>query len=171
MKKTDVSVETTVEDRLAGLKPSDLNDVEKQSALRLAMKVLAIKHRAGRPLTNPEATRNYLRLRLADYQNEVFGAVFLNNRHRIITVRELFQGTIDGASIHPRVVVQQALEANAAAMVFFHNHPSGVAEPSHADEAITRRLKDALALVDVRVLDHFVVSAGESVSFAECGLI
>jgi DNA repair protein RadC len=171
MKKTDVSVETTVEDRLAGLKPSDLNDVEKQSALRLAMKVLAIKHRAGRPLTNPEATRNYLRLRLADYQNEVFGAVFLNNRHRIITVRELFQGTIDGASIHPRVVVQQALSVNAAALVFYHNHPSGVAEPSHADEAITRRLRDALALVDVRVLDHFVVSAGESVSFAECGLI
>jgi DNA repair protein RadC len=171
MKKTDVSVETTVEDRLAGLKPSDLNDVEKQSALRLAMKVLAIKHRAGRPLTNPEATRNYLRLRLADYQNEVFGAVFLNNRHRIITVRELFQGTIDGASIHPRVVVQQALSVNAAALVFYHNHPSGVAEPSHADEAITRRLRDALALVDVRVLDHFVVSAGESVSFAESGLL
>jgi DNA repair protein RadC len=171
MKKTDVSVETTVEDRLAGLKPSDLNDVEKQSALRLAMKVLAIKHRAGRPLTNPAATRNYLRLRLADYQNEVFGAVFLNNRHRIITVRELFQGTIDGASIHPRVVVQQALSVNAAALVFYHNHPSGVAEPSHADEAITRRLRDALALVDVRVLDHFVVSAGESVSFAECGLL
>ena len=171
MKKTDVSVETTVEDRLAGLKPSDLNDVEKQSALRLAMKVLAIKHRAGRPLTNPEATRNYLRLRLADYQNEVFGAVFLNNRHRIITVRELFQGTIDGASIHPRVVVQQALSVNAAALVFYHNHPSGVAEPSHADEAITRRLRDALDLVDVRVLDHFVVSAGESVSFAESGLL
>jgi DNA repair protein RadC len=171
MNKTDVSVETTVEDRLAGLKPSDLNDVEKQSAVRLAMKVLAIKHRAGRPLSNPAATRNYLRLRLADYQNEVFGAVFLNNRHRIITVRELFQGTIDGASIHPRVVVQQALSVNAAALVFFHNHPSGVAEPSHADEAITRRLKDALALVDVRVLDHFVVSAGESVSFAESGLL
>jgi len=171
MTKTDVSVETTVEDRLSGLKPSDLNDVEKQSAVTLAMKVLAIKHRAGRPLSNPEATRNYLRLRLADYQNEVFGSVFLDNRHRIIAVRELFQGTIDGASIHPRVVVQQALSMNAGALVLFHNHPSGVAEPSHADEAITRRLKDALALVDVRVLDHFVVSAGESVSFAERGLI
>jgi DNA repair protein RadC len=108
---------------------------------------------------------------LADYRNEVFGSVFLDNRHRILALRELFQGTIDGASIHPRVVVQQALELNAAAMVFFHNHPSGVAEPSHADEAITRRLKDALALVDVRVLDHFVVAAGESVSFAEKGLI
>jgi DNA repair protein RadC len=171
MNDTDSSVTTVVEDRLTGLKPSDLSDVEKQSVVTLAMKVLAIKHRAGRPLGNPEATRNYLRLRLADYPNEVFGSLFLDNRHRLIAVRELFQGTIDGASIHPRVVVQQALEANAAAMVFFHNHPSGVAEPSHADEAITRRLKDALALVDVRVLDHFVVSAGESVSFAERGLI
>jgi DNA repair protein RadC len=83
----------------------------------------------------------------------------------------LFQGTIDGASIHPRVVVQQTLTMNAAALVLFHNHPSGVAEPSHADEAITRRLTEALALVDVRVLDHFVVSAGESVSFAQRGLI
>jgi len=171
MTKTHLSVETTVEDRLSGLKPSDLNEAEKQSVVTLAMKVLAIKHRAGRPLSDPEVTRNYLRLRLADYQNEVFGSVFLDNRHRIIAVRELFQGTIDGASIHPRVVVQQALSMNAGALVLFHNHPSGVAEPSHADEAITRRLKDALALVDVRVLDHFVVSAGESVSFAERGLI
>ena len=169
--KTEDSVVTAVDDRFTGLTPSDLNDVEKQSAVTLAMKVLAIKHRAGRLLSNPEETRNYLRLRLADYQNEVFGAVFLNNRHRIIAVRELFQGTIDGASIHPRVVVQQALSMNAAALVLFHNHPSGVAEPSHADEAITQRLKNALALVDVRVLDHFVVSAGESVSFAERGLL
>jgi len=171
MKKTDSSVETLVEDRLCDLKPADLNDVEKQSLITLAMKVLAIKHRAGRALSKPEETRNYLRLRLADYRNEVFGCLFLDNRHRIIAVRELFQGTIDGASVHPRVVVQQAMEVNAAAMVFFHNHPSGVAEPSRADEAITRRLKDALALVDVRVLDHFVVSAGESVSFAESGLL
>jgi DNA repair protein RadC len=101
----------------------------------------------------------------------VFGSLFLDNRHRVIAVRELFQGTIDGASVHPRVVVQQALEVNAAAMVFFHNHPSGVAEPSRADEMLTRRLSEALALVDVRVLDHFVVSGGESVSFAERGLI
>jgi DNA repair protein RadC len=97
--------------------------------------------------------------------------VYLDNRHRIIDVAELFHGTIDGASVHPRVVVQQALELNAAAIIFYHNHPSGVAEPSHADEAITRRLKEALALVDVRVLDHFVVTAGESVSFANRGLI
>jgi DNA repair protein RadC len=122
-------------------------------------------------LSKPDETRDFLRLRLADYRNEVFGCLFVDNRHRIIAVRELFQGTIDGASVYPRVVVQQAMEVNAAAVVFFHNHPSGVAEPSHADEAITRRLKDALALVDVRVLDHFVVSAGESVSFAERGLL
>ena len=170
MKKTDAS-EALVEDRLSGLKPADLNDVEKQSVITLAMKVLSIKHRAGRVLSKPDETRDFLRLRLADYRNEVFGCLFLDNRHRIIAVRELFQGTIDGASVYPRVVVQQAMEVNAAAMVFFHNHPSGVAEPSHADEAITRRLKDALALVDVRVLDHFVVSAGESVSFAERGLL
>jgi DNA repair protein RadC len=171
MKKTDASVEALVEDRLSGLKPADLNDVEKQSVITLAMKVLSIRHRAGRVLSKPDETRDFLRLRLADYRNEVFGCLFLDNRHRIIVVRELFQGTIDGASVYPRVVVQQAMEVNAAAVVFFHNHPSGVAEPSHADEAITRRLKDALALVDVRVLDHFVVSAGESVSFAERGLL
>ena len=171
MKKTGASVEALVEDRLSGLTPADLNDVEKQSVITLAMKVLSIKHRAGRVLSKPDETRDFLRLRLADYRNEVFGCLFLDNRHRIIAVRELFQGTIDGASVYPRVVVQQAMEVNAAAVVFFHNHPSGVAEPSHADEAITRRLKDALALVDVRVLDHFVVSAGESVSFAERGLL
>ena len=171
MKKTDASVEALVEDRLSGLKPADLNDVEKQSVITLAMKVLSIKHRAGRVLSKPDETRDFLRLRLADYRNEVFGCLFVDNRHRIIAVRELFQGTIDGASVYPRVVVQQAMEVNAAAVVFFHNHPSGVAEPSHADEAITRRLKDALALVDVRVLDHFVVSSGEAVSMAERGLI
>lgn len=171
MKKTDASVEALVEDRLSDLKPANLNDVEKQSVITLAMKVLSIKHRAGRVLSKPDETRDFLRLRLADYRNEVFGCLFVDNRHRIIAVRELFQGTIDGASVYPRVVVQQAMKVNAAAVVFFHNHPSGVAEPSHADEAITRRLKDALALVDVRVLDHFVVSAGESVSFAERGLL
>jgi len=171
MKNIDSSVETRDVDRLAGLKPKDLNDMEKQSVITLAMKVLAIKHRAGRPLSSPEATRNFLRLKLAGYRNEVFGVLYLDNRHRIIALRELFQGTIDGASVYPRVVVQQAMELNAAALVLFHNHPSGVAEPSHADEAITRHLKAALALVDVRVLDHFVVSSGECVSFSESGLI
>ena len=135
------------------------------------MKVLSIKHRAGRVLSKPDETRDFLRLRLEDYRNEVFGCLFLDNRHRIIAVRELFKGTIDGASVHPRVVVQKAIENNAGSVIFFHNHPSMVAEPSRADEMITRRLKDALALIDVRVLDHFVVSAGETVSFAQSGLL
>ena len=123
MKNTDSSVEVVVEDRLAGLNPSDLSDVEKQSVVTLALKVLTIKYRARRALSSPEETRNYLRLRMADYRNEVFGILMLDNRHRIIVVRELFQGAIDGASVHPRVVVQQALEMNAAALILFHNHP------------------------------------------------
>jgi DNA repair protein RadC len=97
--------------------------------------------------------------------------VFLDNRHRVLYFEEMFQGTIDGSQIHPRVVLQRALEANAAAVILYHNHPSGVAEPSKADENITSRLKDALSLVDVRVLDHFVVGAEDVTSFAERGLL
>lgn len=171
MKKVETEDVKEADDRFTGLKPLELNEQEKQSIVTLATKVLAVKFRAGRVLSSPDETRAYLRLKLAGYRNEVFGCLFLDNRHRVIALRELFQGTIDGASVHPRVVVQQALEVNAAAMVFFHNHPSGIAEPSRADEMLTRRLSDALALVDVRVLDHFVVSGSESVSFAERGLI
>ena len=170
MKTTESSVATT-KDRFDGFSLSELNDVEKRSLMAMALAMLTEQHRPGNALGSPEETRRYLRIRLAEHKNEVFGCLFLDNRNRIIEVAELFQGTIDGASVHPRVVVQKALEFNAAAILFFHNHPSGVAEPSHADEAITRRLKEALALVDVRVLDHFVVTAGESVSFAERGLI
>lgn len=158
-------------DRFADLKVSELTAVEKQSLRGLAMKLLSVKHRVGSPLSDAMATRQYLSLRLADYRHEVFGCLLLDTRHRVIAVREMFQGTIDSASVYPRIVVQEALESNAAAMIFFHNHPSGVAEPSHADEMLTKRLKDALALIDVRVLDHVVVSAGESVSFADRGLI
>jgi DNA repair protein RadC len=157
--------------RFAALKPGTLDRGEQEAVIQLALSVLASRHRTGRALGSPEETRAFLRMKLAACKHEVFGAVFLDNRHRVIQVAELFQGTIDGASVYPRVVVQRALEVNAAAIPLFHNHPSGVAEPSHADEAITRRLKDALALVDVRVLDHFVVTAGESVSFAERGLL
>ena len=171
MKQEEAVNARDADDRFTGLKLSELNEQEKRSIVTLATQVLAVKFRAGRALSNPEDTRMYLRLKLADHKNEVFGSLFLDNRHRIIAVRELFQGTIDGASVHPRVVVQTALEVNAASLVLYHNHPSGVAEPSRADELLTRRLKDALALVDVRVLDHFVVSGGESVSFAELGLL
>ena len=157
--------------RLARLKIATLNDIEKQSLMELALAVLQDLHQPGIELPSPNRTREFLRVLLADRKAEVFGCLYLDNRHRVIETAELFQGTIDGAAVYPRVVVQQALTLNAAAVMFFHNHPSGVAEPSHADEAITLRLKDALALVDIRVLDHFIVTAGESLSFAERGLL
>ena len=122
-------------------------------------------------LTSPEATRNYLKARLRGFPHEVFACLFLDNRHRVIEYRELFRGTIDGASVHPREVVREAMRANAAAVIFAHNHPSGVAEPSQADLRITQRLREALDLVDVRVLDHIVVGEGDGTSFAERGLL
>jgi DNA repair protein RadC len=125
----------------------------------------------GDLLTSPEATRAYLKSRLHGYPHEVFACLFLDNRHRMIQYEELFRGTIDGASVHPREVVRLALKINAAAVIFAHNHPSGVAEPSQADLRITQRLKDALALVEVRVLDHFIVGDGQGTSLAERGLL
>lgn len=122
-------------------------------------------------LTSPERTRDYLQARLGGYPYEVFACLFLDNRHRVIEYEELFRGTIDGASVHPREVVRRALLHNAAALILAHNHPSGVAEPSQADNAITQRLKEALALIDVRVLDHIIVGAGEMTSLAERGLL
>jgi len=122
-------------------------------------------------LSSPSETRDYLRLRLEALEHEVFACLFLDNRHRVIRFEELFRGTIDGASVHPREVVKRALRHNAAAVILAHNHPSGVAEPSQADRALTRRLQDALGLVEVRVLDHFVIGAGVSTSFAERGLL
>jgi DNA repair protein RadC len=133
--------------------------------------VLAFKFRAGRALSSPEQTRTYLRLKLAGYRNEVFGCLFLDNRHRVLAFEELFHGSIAGASVHPRQVVVRCLHHNAAAVILAHNHPSGVAEPSQADRQITARLQDALGLVDVRILDHIVIGDGDSVSFAERGLL
>jgi len=159
------------QNRFTGLRPDDLNEGEPDSLLALALRVLAHRHRRGETLTNPEASRAYLRLKFGERRFEVFGCVFVDSRHRIIAFEELFQGTIDGASVHPRVVVQKALENNAAAVIFAHNHPSGVAEPSMADQRITQRLKDALALVEIRVLDHFIVTAEDSISFAERSLL
>ena len=122
-------------------------------------------------LTSPEATRDFLKLKLYGLPHEVFACLFLDNRHRVIRYEELFQGTIDGASVHPREVVRRALETNAAAVIFAHNHPSGVAEPSQADLRITQRLKDALALIEVRVLDHLIIGEGPGTSLAERGLL
>jgi DNA repair protein RadC len=136
-----------------------------------ALEILERRHARGAALTEPAATRGYLRLRLAERPNEVFGVIYLDNRHRVIACEELFTGTIDGTKVHPRVVAQRALALNAAPIVVFHNHPSGQAEPSRADEVLTRRLKDALALLGIRLLDHLVVSAEASVSMAERGLM
>jgi DNA repair protein RadC len=171
MMNTQADESAPVANRFDTLKPAALSLEERVTVIKLAMAILNDRHRAGRALESPGQTRDFLRLKLVERKHEVFGALFLDTRHRVIRLAEMFQGTIDGATVHPRVVVQRALELNAAAVVLFHNHPSGVAEPSMADEAITRRLRDALALVDVRVLDHFVVAAGESVSFAERGLL
>lgn len=121
--------------------------------------------------TSPQAVEQFLQLKLAGKTREVFGVMFLNTRHQLICFRELFYGTIDGASVHPRIVVQEALACNAAACILSHNHPSGVSEPSGADLAITRRLKEALKLIDVRVLDHLVVAADNCTSLAQRGEI
>lgn len=138
--------------------------------VKLAFQILD-QQMYGETLTSPERTRDYFRLRLGTRECEYFSVVFLDNRHRVIAIEDMFRGTIDGASVHPREVVKTALSHNAAAVILAHNHPSGVAEPSQADRTITQRLTDALALVDVRVLDHFVVSACAVTSFAERGLL
>lgn len=137
-----------------------------------AKSVIGQRFRAGSPVLNaPARTREFLRLQLASREHEIFAALFLDNRHRLIEYVELFRGTIDGASVHPREVVKEALGRNAAAVIFAHNHPSGVAEASQADELITRRLRDALALIDIRVLDHIIIGDSATLSFAERGLI
>ena len=128
-----------------------------------------LKH--GPVLDSPSSTVRYLKMHYASHEREGFGCMFLDNRHRLIAFEELFQGTIDGASVHPREVVKRALQMNAAAVILAHNHPSGVAEPSQADELITHRLRDALALVDIRCLDHMIVAGASVVSFAERGLL
>ena len=151
--------------------PYDLNPAEQNKVINLALNILTERHLPGQALTNPKDSIEYLRLRFSEYKNEVFCALFLDNRHRILGFEELFFDTINGASVHPRVVVQRCLEVNAAAVIFAHNHPSGVSEPSHADKAITNRLKDALEILDVRVLDHIVVGTEGTTSFAETGLL
>jgi DNA repair protein RadC len=133
--------------------------------------LLRLAGASGVSLNAPSATREYLKTMLAPQERELFIVLTLDNRHRLIASDILFAGTIDGASVHPREVVKCALRHNAAAVIFAHNHPSGVAEASQADELITRRLRDALALVDIRTLDHLVVGAGQTLSFAERGLL
>ena len=127
--------------------------------------------RSGSALTSPGAVRDYLRLALASRPHEVFLVLFLDAQHRVLSDAELFRGTLTQTSVYPREVVKAALAANAAAVIFAHNHPSGVAQPSQADELLTRQLRDALDLVEVRVLDHFIVAGNQTLSFAERGLL
>lgn len=142
-----------------------------QQVIAAAREHLSHRVRRGSPLSSPKATTDYLTLKLGDRDFESFCCLFLDNRHRVIEFVELFRGTVDGAAVHPREVVREALKRNAAAVILCHPHPSGVADPSHADELITRRIRDALALIDVRVLDHFIVAGGECLSFASRGLL
>ncbi|MCK5394469.1 MAG: DNA repair protein RadC [Gammaproteobacteria bacterium] len=148
----------------------DAKYAQLQAILEMAKRHLFEQVSRGDALCSPDETRQYLTAQLGNYPHEVFACLFLDNRNRIISFDEMFHGTIDGASVYPREVVSLALKKNAAAVIFAHNHPSGVAEPSQADEQITKRLKEALSLVDIRVLDHFVVG-DEVVSFAERGLL
>lgn len=141
------------------------------ASIELARRLLRETLSRGSALDKPAAVRDYLRLKLHDLQHEVFVCVFLDAQNRVLEVEELFRGTLTQTSVYPREVVKRALHHNAAAVIFAHNHPSGIAEPSRADELLTMALKQALALVDVKVLDHFVVGVQSAMSFAERGLI
>ena len=153
--------------RAAGL--GEAKFVQLKAALELGRRYLEESIQRGDALASPDDTRRYLQSRLRAQPYEVFACLFLDNRHRVMSCEEMFRGTIDGTSVHPRTIVQRALALNAAALIVAHNHPSGVAEPSQADRSLTRRLQEALGLVDVRLLDHLVIGDGEPVSFAERG--
>ena len=155
--------------RLPGFGPARY--VELQACLEIGRRHLATQLDRGEPLNSPDDTSRFLMAKLRHYPFEVFSCLFLDNRHRVIEFEELFRGTIDGTSVHPREVVRRALNHNAAAVIFAHNHPSGVAEPSQADRVITDRLISALSMVEVTVIDHLVVGDGECVSFVELGLL
>ncbi len=145
--------------------------VTESELLDFATKLLEQRFVRADFITEPNAATNYLTLRLATLESEVFSAIFLDNRHRVISFDILFNGTISGAAVYAREVVKAALKHNAAAVVLSHNHPSGVAEPSQSDIQLTERLSEALALIDVRVLDHIIIGGTQAVSFAERGLL
>ena len=155
----------------AAVKAPEAQQWERDDAV-IRNAIALLEARLAKPgvcLDNPNKVRQYLALQLAQKESEVFCCIFLDNRHQVTGFDELFQGTIDGASVHPREVVKAVLNRNAAAVIFAHNHPSGVAEPSRADITLTKRLSDALALIDVRVLDHMVVGGTDVISLAERG--
>ncbi len=154
---------------LPGLGPAKF--VQLKAALEISRRHLAQQLKRSAALPDPQATKNYFQAWLRDQPRETFACLFLDNQHRPIACEALFQGTINCATVYPREVVRRSLERRAAAVIFAHNHPSGVAEPSSADRDLTVRLKEALGLVDIRVLDHLVIGDGEITSFAERGLL
>lgn len=157
-------------DRFATLAPTDLTDPERESLIALALRVLE-PSRPYETFCDPEAVQRFCRLRFAQESRELFACAFLDNRHRLIELSVLFQGTIDGCSVHPRVVAETALAQRSAAVILIHNHPSGDPEPSQADRRITERLCKLLDLLEIRVLDHIVVGREGTVSFAARGLL
>ena len=184
--KTAVDVARDLMDRYGGLRellaasPEELCEtpglgeakyVQLQAGLELGKRFLEEKLKREIVLGSTRDTRDYLQAQLRDRKNEVFCVLFLDNRHRVLVFEELFQGTLNGTAVYPREIVKRALRHNAAAVILVHNHPSGAAEPSRADEVLTGRLKEALALVDIRLLDHLVVGDGEMVSLSERGMI
>ncbi len=140
-----------------------------QAVLEMARRHLHQRLQRGDALSSPALTRQYLQARLRDERSEVFAALYLDSQHRVLAFEPLFRGTLDSAAVYPREVVKRCLAHNAGAVIIAHNHPSGIAEPSQSDRRITERLRDALALVDIRLLDHLVIGDGEAVSLAERG--
>ncbi len=161
-----VANDSCVEPRFAPMSQSD-DWIIRQAIALLEQRVF----KKGPSLERPAAVKDYLRLKLAAEPNEIFAIVFLNSMHEVLAYEPMFKGTLDSTSVYPRVVVQRALELNAGAVIFSHQHPSGCTEPSSADRVLTDRLKAALALIDVRVLDHIIVGQGTPYSFAESGLL
>ena len=155
--------------RVAGLGPAKV--AQFAAAIELARRSIRQELRSGAALTSPGAVRDYLRLVIGARQQEVFVCLWLDAQHRVIKFEEPFRGTLTQTSVYPREIVKSALACNAAAVIFAHNHPSGVAQPSQADELLTANLREALALVEVKVLDHFIVAGNQAISFAERGLL
>ena len=164
-------IEETTSHQFDNVDFSTLSIVEKNAVIKLARAILIDRFKPGELIDSPVAISDYLLHRISDFENEVFGVVYLSTRNTVIRTENLFNGTIDGASVYPRVIVQRALQQNAASVIFFHNHPSGSLEASQADQQITKRLTAALNTVDIRVLDHLIVAGGKTLSFAERGLI
>jgi DNA repair protein RadC len=155
--------------RVKGLGPAKRAQFE--AAIELARRSIEEGLKEKTVLTSPGAVRDYLKLALGGRQHEVFVCIWLDAQHRVIEYEEAFEGTLTQTSVYPREIVKAALSRNAAAVIFAHNHPSGAAQPSQADELLTRNLKEALALVDIKVLDHFIVAGAQAISFAERGLL